>query len=708
MASDWRVQPSKSIEEFSSITDCLRANIFVADKDLNIVHVNKAGMETLLRIGTEIKEALGITAAAIVGERITRFTQTPDLLLRQIDRLSASPYETEFKFGPVTLEAAFTLIDGSGGESPGYFITWDDISEQVRRAEQHIDFAGQVAAIGKSQAVIEFEMDGTIITANDHFLKAMGYSLEEVAGRHHRMFVTPDTGQSAEYRSFWQRLNRGEYEMGEFKRLGKNGREIWLQSSYNPILDLNGKPFKIVKYAADITMQKFSSADFAGQIEAIGKSQAVIEFEMDGTIITANDRFLNAMGYSLEEIVGRHHRMFVTPETGQSAEYRAFWQRLNHGEYERGEFKRLGKDEKEVWLQSSYNPILDLNGKPFKVVKYAANVTEQVRTRTDMAHILRTIAKSSEGLTSASDELSHVSQQMGANAEETSTQAGVVATAAEQVSNNVTTVAAGIEQLTASISEISKNAVKGAHVVGSAVKVVKTTNTNIAKLGESSKEVGKVIRMITMIAEQTNLLALNATIEAARAGEAGKGFAVVATEVKELARETAQATQEISQRIETIQSDTDAAIEAINQISKIINGVNDTQTMIAAAVEEQTATTSEMSRGIAEAATGSLEIAKNIAGVAAAAQQTSAGTEGSFKAAEELAHMASDLQTLVGNFKIETQAEDNQGTTDLQRLKATLHDLQDTDSSTKKSQMDQLRITLGRLLAQPGARIPQN
>ncbi len=239
------------------------------------------------------------------------------------------------------------------------------------------DMEGQVNAIKKSQAVIEFKMDGTIITANENFLNAMGYSLFEVQGKHHSMFAEPAYAASAEYRAFWEKLGRGEFEAGEFKRLGKGGREVWIQASYNPIFDEEGRPFKVVKYAVDVTDQKKQSADFEGQIEAIGKSQAVIEFNMDGTIITANDNFLQTMGYALHEIQGQHHRMFADPILAASPEYAAFWEALNRGEFASGEYKRLGKGAKEVWINASYNPIMDLNGNPFKVVKYASDITAQ-------------------------------------------------------------------------------------------------------------------------------------------------------------------------------------------------------------------------------------------------------------------------------------------------------------------------------------------
>jgi methyl-accepting chemotaxis protein len=257
-----------------------------------------------------------------------------------------------------------------------------------------IDYAGQIAAIGKSQAVIEFEMDGTIITANENFLGGMGYTLDEVKGRHHGMFVEEAYRQSAEYREFWARLNRGEFLAAEYKRIGKGGKEVWIQASYNPILNGDSKPFKVVKFATDVTQQKIQNANYAGQIAAISKSQAVIEFAMDGTILTANENFLGAMGYGLDEVKGKHHSMFVDEAARQSAEYREFWARLNRGEYQSGEYKRVGRGGKEIWIQASYNPILDLNGKLFKVVKFAADITQQKILNADYAGQIAAIGKS--------------------------------------------------------------------------------------------------------------------------------------------------------------------------------------------------------------------------------------------------------------------------------------------------------------------------
>lgn len=251
-----------------------------------------------------------------------------------------------------------------------------------RKAEERqrmLDYQGQIAAINKAQAVIEFSLDGKVLFANENFLRVLGYSLDEIKGQHHSIFVSPDFRGSAEYRLFWEKLGRGEYDAGQYKRIAKNGAEVWIQASYNPIMDAEGKPFKVVKYATDITEQKLQAADFTGQINAISKAQAVIEFSLDGKILFANENFLNTLGYMLDEIKGKHHSMFVDADARSSLEYKQFWEKLGHGEYDAGQYKRIGKNGREVWIQASYNPIMDMNGKPFKVVKYATDITAQVK-----------------------------------------------------------------------------------------------------------------------------------------------------------------------------------------------------------------------------------------------------------------------------------------------------------------------------------------
>ena len=328
-----------------------------------------------------------------------------------------------------------------------------------------------------------------------------------------------------------------------------------------------GRLAKAINEMIDSMKASEKNLDAAGQLIAIRKNQAVVEFTTEGVILDANDIFLKLFGYALHEIKGKHHSMFVESAYANSAEYRHFWAELGEGKYHADEFNRFTKTGKEVVIQGSYNPILDRDGKPFKIVKFAWDITPAVAMRAVMESILKRVGESSSAMAAAAEELSAVSTIMSSNAEETSVQSGVVSAASAEVSRNTQTVATGIDEMGVSIREIAKNATDAARVATSAVKVAEATNATIAKLGESSLEIGNVIKVITSIAQQTNLLALNATIEAARAGEAGKGFAVVANEVKELAKETAKATEDISLKIEAIQSDTKSAVDAIDQIS---------------------------------------------------------------------------------------------------------------------------------------------
>jgi methyl-accepting chemotaxis protein len=491
------------------------------------------------------------------------------------------------------------------------------------------DNAALFAALNKSQAIIEFKPDGTIITANENFLAAMGYTLAEIKGRHHSMFVEPAYKDSAEYREFWARLARGEYQAAQYKRLGKGGKEVWIEASYNPILDRRGRAFKVVKFATDVSKQKSVFADLSGKVEAIGRSQAAIEFNLDGTIITANQNFLAVMGYRLEEIQGQHHSMFVEPAYKASAEYRQFWEKLARGEYQAAQYKRLGKGGKEVWIEASYNPILDLNGKVWKVVKFATDLSKRKAENAALAQEFETGVKGLVNTVSASaSKMQEAAQSLAA--------------AAEQTNGQSTTVSTAAEELSASVNEIARQIAESTRVVGVAVSEAQKSEGMVSELVNAAGKIGDVSKLIADIAGQTNLLALNATIEAARAGDAGKGFAVVASEVKSLANQTAKATEEIEQQIKGIQESSHSTAAAIREIAKIIGQVSEISTSISGAVEEQSAATKEVSQ--------------NITGVTQAAAETGRNSASVLSEAQSLSQQSGELEGRVDKFLLNVRA----------------------------------------------------
>jgi methyl-accepting chemotaxis protein len=370
------------LKEQALLSD-LKGQIDALNKAQAVIEFSLDGR--ILHANDNFLNTLGYTLAEIKGQHHSMFADpaysaSPEyrLFWDKLGRgeFDAGEYKRIGKGGKeIWIQASYNPIMDTDGKPFKVVKYATDITQSKLQAA---DFAGQLGAIGKAQAVIEFSLDGKILHANDNFLNTLGYTLAEIKGQHHSMFAEPAYRASTEYRLFWEKLGRGEFDAGEYKRIGKGGREIWIQASYNPIMDMNGKPFKVVKYATDITQSKLQAADFAGQLSAISKAQAVIEFSLDGKILHANDNFLNTLGYTLAEIKGQHHSMFADPVYRASAEYRVFWDKLGRGEFDAGEYKRIGKGGKEIWIQASYNPIMDMNGQPFKVVKYATDVTAQV------------------------------------------------------------------------------------------------------------------------------------------------------------------------------------------------------------------------------------------------------------------------------------------------------------------------------------------
>jgi methyl-accepting chemotaxis protein len=461
-----------------------------------------------------------------------------------------------------------------------------------------------LAAINRTQAIIQFDVNGNILDANANFLAAMGYTPEEIKGKHHSMFVESDYAKSAEYATFWEDLRHGKAQVAQFKRLGKGGREVWIEASYNPILDGSGKVVRVVKYATDVSKEKAQFADLAGQVEAIGKSQAVITFALDGTILDANANFLAAMGYTLSEIKGKHHSMFIEPDYARSAEYARFWERLRAGEYQSAQYKRLGKGGREVWIQASYNPILDLNGKPMKVVKYATDITKQIELLSNLKVLI-------------DQNFAEVENAIN----RTRSQAENAAHDAEATSNNVETVASASEELAASIAEISRSMSQSRMAADSMVDKLSAADAASQRLTKAAGAMTSIVELIQTIAGKINLLALNATIESARAGDAGKGFAVVANEVKILANQAAKATEQITSEIGGVQDASSAVVRVIEDIRNGIAAMRDYVAATAAAVEQQSAVTRDMSANMQEASTAVVRINTGISEISVASTQ---------------------------------------------------------------------------------------
>ncbi len=652
-------------------------------------------------VGQSIKKILTAEDASSTGySNIWADLANGERHIRQIKRITKTGEELWY-------QATYSPVKDESGKPVKVIIFSVDITEDKKR---NTNYEGQIKAIRNAQSVIEMDIQGIISNVNAIFCKKTGYTKEEIIGKHHSVLLTEKDKSSQDYKNFWSQLSRGETVAGEFKRIGKNGNEIWLSANYNPILDLNGKPFKVVKYGNEITQAKKISADNDGQLLSINRAFGSIEFTLEGIITKVNHNFASLTGYTESELIGKHHSTFISSAYKQSAEYAQFWQKLKSGEFDSHIYQRFGKNGQEIWLNASYNPIMDENGKPYKVVKFAVDVTAQKLAETTLQHAVEetknvieaaksgdisnrisledktgAIASLCEGVNALLENMTEVISQVKEAGETINTAASEIATGnndlssrTEQQASSLEETASSMEELASTVKQNAENAkqanqlaaaasgvaVKGGEVVGNVV-------TTMSAINESARKIEDIISVIDGIAFQTNILALNAAVEAARAGEQGRGFAVVAGEVRNLAQRSASAAKEIKDLI----SD---SVSKTAEGTKLVESAGATMQEIVSSVQRVTDIMGEITAASQEQSSGIDQVNGAITSMDEVTQQNAALVEQAAAAAESLVEQASSLMETVGAFKLLGQSNNRS-------VKSTAFKASVTKSSAVKS-----------------------
>ncbi|WP_205622412.1 methyl-accepting chemotaxis protein [Xanthomonas arboricola] len=582
---------SRGLQHKADAVDRVMA-VIEFDLDGRILHANQ---NFLSLMGYRLDEVVGqhhrmfVTPSDRDSESYQQFWQA----LRRGDFNAGRFCRLDKNGREVWINASYNPLLDRAGKAYRVVKYATDITTQVR---QTADFEGRIDAIDKVMAVIEFSLDGTVLDANENFLAVMGYRLDEIRGKHHGMFVDAQTRQSAAYRAFWEKLGGGAFDAGRYKRLNKDGSEVWIQASYNPVLDEHGRPYKVVKYATDVTRQVIDSADADGRIQAIDKVMGVIEFDLEGHVLSANDNFLAILGYSAEEAIGQHHRIFVDANYGGSEDYRHFWAKLARGQFDAGRYRRLRKDGSPVWIQASYNPILDVSGRPYKVVKYATDVTDQVRSAERMRQLMQQTMSIAQNVQREAHHISVSNQDLVSRS---STQSAAVA----QTSTTIDQLAETVRSNSDSAGSAQRMAEASADVARRGATVIADMVKTTAGIRSATDRIGQIIEVIDGIAFQTNILALNAAVEAAHAGEQGRGFAVVATEVRSLAQRCSVSAKEIRGLIDNAADQVGDGSRLAEQAGAVMQDMVSSVLRVTATVKQIAAASQEQARDISTANT---------------------------------------------------------------------------------------------------------